>query len=290
MPLNDPLNESMQSDIAKLENKRKLLQQIVEITNAIEGMQESLNSVMVLGVPSKELPETALNLYSALSESLCNLPVKQIQVYFNNLETLIKTQLNKMMDYSCLDYSQEENIEFILLSSDDDSPTPIDLLDEFKRTAQTAVSMRVLLRKRGIQTPGSAIPVSTDLIRKQLIELDRQEQQQRQKAGEKIDEMKADVEGMLANPVYPDGMKEILNGVISNFDKDRKLLLSGAPLKKLSFVTESEEIVSVDEAAVEETIEITAVAEPSATRGGADRAAQWLNSPWDVSWKDTADK
>ncbi|MES9830671.1 MAG: hypothetical protein ABW139_00365 [Candidatus Thiodiazotropha sp. DIVDIV] len=290
MPLNDPLNESMQDDIAKLEGKRKILQQIVEITNAIEGMQESLNAVLVLGVPSKDLPESALNLFSSLSESLRNLPVKQIQGYFNNLETLIKSQLEKILHYSGLDYSQDENIEFISLSSDDEEPNPLDLLDEFKRTSQTAVSMRVLLRKRGVPTPGSPVPVSPEVIKNQIGELDKQEKQQRDKAGQKIDEMKADVESMLANPVYPDEMKEILKGVISNLDKDKQLLTSGASLNKLSFVTESEEIVGVDEVAVEESIEITAVPEPSNSDGFSDRASRWLNSPWDVSWKDTVDR
>ncbi|MET0009562.1 MAG: hypothetical protein ABW124_01820 [Candidatus Thiodiazotropha sp. 6PLUC9] len=290
MPLNDPLTDNMQNDIAKLEGKRRILQQIVEITNAIEGMQESLSSVLVLGVPSKDLPESALNLFSSLSESLRNLPVKQIQVYFNNLETLIKSQLEKILHYSGLDYSQDENIEFISLSSDDQESSPLDLLDEFKRTAQTAVSMRVLLRKRGVPTPGSPVPVSPEVIKKQLVELDNQEKQQRDKAAQKIDEMKADVEGMLANPVYPDGMKEILKGVISNLEKDQKLLSSGASLNKLSFVAESEEIVGVDDVAAEESIEITAVPESPDTGGFSDRASRWLNSPWDVSWKDTVDR
>ncbi|MES9851832.1 MAG: hypothetical protein ABW170_08380 [Candidatus Thiodiazotropha sp. L084R] len=128
------------------------------------------------------------------------------------------------------------------------------------------------------------------MIKNQLGELDKQEKQQRDKAGQKIDEMKADVESMLANPVYPDEMKEILKGVISNLDKDKQLLTSGASLNKLSFVTESEEIVGVDEVAVEESIEITAVPEPSNSDGFSDRASRWLNSPWDVSWKDTVDR
>ncbi|MCG8097620.1 MAG: hypothetical protein JAZ05_00880, partial [Candidatus Thiodiazotropha taylori] len=88
MSSNDPLNQSMQNDIAKLEGKRKILQQIVEITNALESMQESLNAVLVLGVASKDLPEDALNLYSSLSGSLRNLPIKQVQLYYTNLETL----------------------------------------------------------------------------------------------------------------------------------------------------------------------------------------------------------
>ncbi|MES9981699.1 MAG: hypothetical protein ABW107_23555, partial [Candidatus Thiodiazotropha sp. 6PLUC5] len=147
-----------------------------------------------------------------------------------------------------------------------------------------------LLRKSGVPTPGSPVPVSPEVIKKQLVELDNQEKQQRDKAAQKIDEMKADVEGMLANPVYPDGMKEILKGVISNLEKDQKLLSSGASLNKLSFVAESEEIVGVDDVAAEESIEITAVPESPDTGGFSDRASRWLNSPWDVSWKDTVDR
>jgi hypothetical protein len=278
----------MQNDIAKLEGKRKILQQIVDITQAIENMQESLNAVQVLGVASKDLPEEALSLYSSLSDSLRNLPVKQIQVYYNNLERLIKSQLENILHYSGLDYSQDENIEFIALSSDGDEQSPIDLLDEFKRTAQTAVSMRVLLRKRGVPTPGATIPVSPNVIKQHLVELDHQEQQQREKVAEKIDEMIADVEQMLANPDYPDGMKVILKDVVSNLERDKGLLESGASLCRLSFVAEAEEIVGVEEVVVEEPIEITDVA-PSQPSGFSERASRWLNSPWDVSWQDIAD-
>ncbi|MEJ2620705.1 MAG: hypothetical protein P8163_10695 [Candidatus Thiodiazotropha sp.] len=292
MSSNDPLNQTMQFDIAKLEGKRKILQQIVEITQALESMQESLNAVLVLGVASKDLPEDALNLYSSLSGSLRNLPIKQIQLYYRNLETLIKSQLEKILYYSGLDYSQDENIEFISLSSEDQEggAKPLDMLDEFKRTAQTAVSMRVLLRKRGVPTPGATIPVSPEVIKKQLVDLDNQEKQQRKQAEQKIDEMKEDVEAMLENPSYPDGMKEILKGVVSNLEQDKKLLLAGASLSKLSFVAEAEEIVDVEQVVVEASIEITAVAEPVENSGFSERASRWLNSPWDVSWKDTADQ
>ena len=288
MSLNDQFNDSMQNDIANLEDKRRILQQIVDITNAIESMQDSLNAVLVLGVSSKEIPEKALNLYSSLSDSLRNLPVKQIKVYFDNLEAIIKSQLEKILHYSGLDFSDGEEIEFISLSSEEAKENPLDLLDEFKRTAQTAVSLRVLLRKRGVPTPGSAIPIAPEVIKKQLVELDNQEQQQRAKAEQKIDEMQADVENMLANPDYPDGMKDILKGVVSNLQRDKKLLSSGASLSKLSFVAESHEIVGVEEIAVEESIEVTELEETDPAMGFSDVASRWLNSPWDVSWKEIA--
>jgi hypothetical protein len=288
MVSNDSLNEMMRTDIANLEDKRKILQQIVEITKAIESMQESLNAVMVLGVPSKEIPEKALQLYGALSDSLRNLPVKQIQVYYANLESVVKRTLDRILAFSDQDLSSDEGIEFITLSSTTQEESPMDLLDEFKRTAQTAVSLRVLLRKRGVQTPGATIPISREILHQKLVDLDRQEQVQRTRAEEKIREMQTEVQQMLANPNYPEAMKQILSGVVSNLERDKKLLRAGVPLNKLSFVMENHQIAGVEEVAVEEEIEIIALPEEDSATSFSSAASRWLNSPWEVSWKEVS--
>ncbi|MEW8027183.1 MAG: hypothetical protein AB2792_19010 [Candidatus Thiodiazotropha sp.] len=287
--------DALQADISSLESKRQILKRIVDITKAIENMQDSLNAVLVLGVDSKDIPEDALNLYSSLSDTLRNLPVSKIQQYFNNLELIVKGQLEKILRYSGLDFSGDESIEFISLSSDESETNPFDLLDEFKRTAQTAVSLRVLLRKRGVATPGSPIPVSPSIVKTQLRHLESEESQQRAKAKEKILDMQADVKGMLENPNYPDGMKQVLNGVVANLDRDIKLLEKGVSLNKLSFVMESEDVLSVEESNIEfeeiEVIEIGGVDEGQTDMGFSAAASRWLNSPWDVSWGDiTNDK
>ncbi|MES9896814.1 MAG: hypothetical protein ABW141_18170 [Candidatus Thiodiazotropha endolucinida] len=282
--------DAMQADISSLESKRQILKQIVDITKAIENMQDSLNAVLVLGVDSKDIPEDALNLYSSLSDNLRNLPVSRIKEYFNNLELIVKGQLDKILRYSGLDFSDNEGIEFISLSSDGSEINPFDLLDEFKRTAQTAVSLRVLLRKRGAATLGSPVPVSPATIKSQLQRLENQENQQRSKAREKILEMQEDVKGMLENPNYPDGMKQMLNGVVANLDRDVKLLEKGVSLNKLSFVMKSEDVVSVEEPNIEleeiEIIEIGGVEEDTADMSLSAAASRWLNSPWDVTWGD----
>ena len=282
MPNTQP--DSFKKDIAGIEEKRRVLEQIVDIAKAIDNMQESLESVLILGVSSKEMPEEALHLYSALSDNMRNLPVNKIKEYLENLELIIKGQLDKILEFSGLDLSSDEAVEIMYISSDDDhAKNPLELLEDFRRTAQTAVSLRVLLKKRGVPSHGSTLPVPKEIISKQIEQLDEQEQVQRGKAKSKIMEMKTDLDNMLNNPAYPEEMKKLLRGVQANLDSDLKSIDSGADLGRLSFVVETQEISTFDEANIEEEIVIEDVAPPKA-RGLADAASRWLNSPWDVSW------
>ena len=279
----------LQRDVSCLEKKRQILEKIVDITRTIESLQESLNAVLVLGVASKDLPDDALKLYGALSNSLRNLPIKKIQEYYSNLEIIIRKQVNRIMNYASADFSSDDEIEFITLSSEGDSQNPLEMLEAFKRTAQTAVSLRVLLRKRGVPTPGSPVPVSAQMIKQQLLHLERQEQQQREKIKSKIEEMRQDVQGMIDNPAYPEAMKVMLREVVSNLERDLGQLARGAPVDRLSFVRETEEIVVSEVESVEiEEITIEAVAPPPPDNAGSfsKAAARWLNSPWDVSWNE----
>ena len=283
-----PPDDELKNDISRIEQKRQLLERVVDITRAIENMQASLNAVLVLGVASKDLPADALNLYSSLSDSLRNLPVKQIERYYDNLEILIKKQLNRVLEYAGLDFPEDDGVEFITLSSTRDEFDPLELLDAFKRTAQTAVSLRVLLRKRGVTTPGAAIPVSPQVIRQHLVRLEEQEQIQRTRIKHKIVEMQQDVRRMIDNPAYPAGMKAMLREVVGNLQQDLDQLARGAPLDRLSFVAEMQDIVPAEVQSVEiEEITIEAPAPASAEASGfSGKAMRWLNSPWEVGWDD----
>jgi len=285
-------NPDLKQDVSALERKRQILEQIVDITRAIETLQASLNAVLVMGVASKDLPEEALKLYSSLSGSLRNLPVNRIKEYHANLEIIVRKQLNRILNYSGIDFSADDQVEFITLSSSGDEQSPVDMLNAFKRTAQTAVSLRVLLRKRGVQTPGCTLPASAEVLKEHLHHLNRQEQVQRTRIGARIEEMQGDIGRMIDNPAYPEAMKAMLRNVRDNLEQDLQLLARGASIQRLSFVAETEEIVlseTPDESLVVEEIVLggeASTARPPAKAGFSESAIRWLNSPWDVSWDD----
>lgn len=280
------LHESaLQEDISAIEEKRRVLEQIVDITKAIEHMQDSLESVLILGASSKAMPEGALNLYSALSDNLRSLPVNKIKEYLDNLGIIIKNQLEKILQYSGIDFSSDEAIEILYFSSDASEEKPVVLLEEFKKTAQTAVSLRVLLKKRGVATPGSPLPVPQDVIHKQMEQLDAQEQQQRVKIKSKIVEMKDDIVKMIENQDYPDSMRQILLGVQDNLEKDLNNIESGGKLRNLSFVTDAQELTGIQGPPQEEG-KAQLHTKQKEDIGLYEVASRWLNSPWDVTWKD----
>jgi hypothetical protein len=280
-------SQALKLDISALEWKRQMLEQIVDITRAIECMQESLNAVLVMGVASTDLPEEALQLYSSIS-SMRNLPVNRLKEYHANLEIIVKKQLNRILNYSGIDFSDDDQVEFITLSSAPDAQSPVELLHAFKRTAQTAVSLRVLLRKRGVPTAGSVLPATTEVLKERLSYLNQEEKVQRGRIKSQIEEMQADLVCMIDNPNYPEAMKAMFRDVVGNLDKDLQLLARGVAVDRLSFVAETEaiEVGDMQEAVIEEiTIEAVAPAEEvSAKSGFSETAIRWLNSPWDVSW------
>ncbi len=276
----------LQRDISNIEKKREVLQQIIAVAKAVENMQESLDSVLVLGIPSKDLPQGVMDLYGTISENLKSLPVNKIEEYQENLEGIVRNQLERILSYAGIAFEHDDGIELLTLSSDDTEGSPLDLLEDFRRTAQTTVSLRVLLRKRGVATPGSQLPVPEDVIEQQLALLKVQEQHQRERAKQKIEEMQDDITEMMQNPAYPEGMKDTLRGVRENLDGDIERLDNGVAIHELSLVMDAEELVAAPLEEAPEAIEITAVVAEEPQTDLPEAASRWLNSPWSVSWHD----
>jgi hypothetical protein len=273
----------LREDIAAIQEKRRLLEQILDVSKAIAHMQDSLDSVLILGLASKDLPEGALGLYSALSVSLRNLPVNQIKEYLVNLEMIIKSQLETILQYAKIDFGSDEAVNILYRASDAAEQIPIQLLEEFKRTVQTTLSLRVLLRKRGVATPGSPLAVPAEVIQQQLEQLDVQEQHQRDKIQHEIVETRDNINRILDNPDYPENMKLRLRDVGVKLDKDLLSLEKGASLNALSFVTNTNKLTRLEEL-TEAALNPSDQPVTSNKLSFTQAASRWLNSPWNVTW------
>ncbi len=293
---------SASSAFQRIDERRTLLKKVVAIARAIERMQDSLEAVLVLGEETSRLPGNAITFFEGLSGKVRNQPTEKLQEYLRKLQILIHRELKQIIEFSRLDLSgQEEELPFT-----DES---LKLLKEFKRRAQTAVSLRVILLNRGAVVPKATIPVPVREIRDQLTDLNVRERQQREKVKSEILAMKEDLQAMIDGHQHNQEMTAVFQGVIEGLERDLEAIRLGRRISELPHSFESvesgqsraekeailrergvegswpEEDGPTPEEPAPQQHEDEAPA-PAEKAGFLKRVSNWLNSPWGVTWKD----
>ncbi|MEJ2691798.1 MAG: hypothetical protein P8166_01795 [Candidatus Thiodiazotropha sp.] len=240
-------HQSRKPDLSDLERQHRTLDQLVDIARAIESMRESLRAVLLMGLASKDLLKEAPSSYCAFSEAMHTLPSGEIRERHTNIELIVNMQLNRILNYSSIDFSSAEGAEFIS-SGKSDPQRPLALLRAFKRSAQTAVSLRMLLLKRGVPIPESILSASNEEVKRHLSQLDRQLADQRRRITSQIEVVELEIDRLIANPHNADTMKSVLHKEAANLDLDRQLLAQGGSIDCLSFVAINDGTVTRDAA------------------------------------------
>lgn len=306
-----------------MKEKQELLKQVVNITRAIEKMRESLEAVVVLGQSSASLPKTILTFHRALSIKTERQPTDSIKRYLKRLEDITREGLCEILQYAHIDldiphWEEQHFVEMQL-------PERIQgMIREFQRRAMTAVSLKVLLHRRGIDTPGATIPVPLGHIRKQVATLQMKEHRQRELVKHQISEIQEDVRRMLDSEQYSEEMNAMLRNVSEGLAQDLQAIMAGGRLGNLHFsferVVEAGEAGHMEPAATSGTSAILHNAgrqietgkgvrrkAPTSTvltvlnfvnsEDGSSRCAGkarmgffrrlrlWCNTPWWISWR-----
>ena len=304
-----------------MNEKRALLKQIVKITRAIEKMRESLEAVVVLGQPSSNLSKAMLTFHRALSIKTERQPTDSIKRYLIRLEEITRESLSEILRLAHVGFDMSE-WEKQPAEQTQLSEHVREVIREFQRRAMTAVSLKVLLHRRGVYTPGATIPVPIDRIQKQVFELQVKEQSQRNLLKRQITEIRADIQRILANNEYSDEMVSLLRNVFDGLEQDLRVINAGGRLGNLHF--SFERIEAGEEVRLEPVAKPTPVTTPSdigkpvATGDSMQRKVSpslshpvlslvdtetrivhaakgrmgffrrlwlWLNTPWWISWK-----
>lgn len=231
-------------DLSDLERRRLILNRIVDIARAIESMRESLQAVLLMGLASNDLSKQAPRGYDAFSDTMHTLSSGEVSEHHTNLELIVNMQLNRILSYSSIDFSSAEGGEFIKRSHKSDPQSPLKLLNAFKRTAQTAVSLRMLLHKRGVPTPGSVLSASNEELKRHLTHLARQLADQRGRITRQIKLVEAEIVRVIDNRYIAGAIKRMLHEEATNLNQDRRLLAEGGSIACLSFIAASDESVT----------------------------------------------
>jgi hypothetical protein len=264
-------------------------------------MQHSLKSVLILGQPSTSIPKGMLKYFHILSNKIKQKTTEKIGWYLDNLEGLIKFNLQGIINITMEDHDVSGSK---VVSDQTDigySDYALNLLNEFKRQSQTAVALKILLQQRGVYTAGANFKESVQQIEGHIERLKKKEENQKKQLTTYISEMHSDLSHMLKNDQYSDEMKKVVRKVMTNLEGDQKAIEQGGNLDELQLSFEivetgeerkkdpvevQKQVVTETEEYLEELDQTDKVKTISTKSGFLATLLRWLNTPWNVSWRD----
>ncbi len=275
-------------DYRRLLGKKRALEQVVRIAESVEQLNSGLQGVVLMGRPSADLHRNVLRYFERLDETVRVLPTQKIRATLQRLEQRIKGSIREIMALA-------EGGAGISEESSLSEPTA-SALNEFRRTAQTAVALRIVLRERGEPTRATALPVDPELLRRRVDEVSEQEKACRNRVMGDIKGMQRDLQAILTTSDMPEVMKTLARCTLEELQQNLRHLEAGGSIEKLPHSLEMVEMAEELPVTPPEPSEPQPPPHPPAPltnspkRGFLDRLELWLNSPWSVSWKDTRKK
>ena len=101
-----------------------------------------------------------------------------------------------------------------------DSPEVDQLISDYRKSAQTAVALRIILEERGIHVNPLSFPVSSDSIEQQISQIRIQENRYREKIKTEVIKLKDEAKAFLDNENLPEKMRESVQNTYDMLQQD----------------------------------------------------------------------
>lgn len=281
-------------DLRALAAKKVGLIRLIQVARGIERLQKGLEAVVLTGKTSAGISKHVIRFYEQLSEHIRTAPTDRLRSDIEKLDRTIADNIGTILDIASrsTDSLEERPVAAPRKESQQDL---IRMLDDFRRRAQTAVSLRVILKERGMSVPPLNLAALEQQIQANLERLNTQEQEYKARIESHILDMQADILLLLENPSHPPTIREELVSIQQGLETDLRHLRSGRPIDQLPFSVVK---LGMDQAG--DDIEPAAAAPehtqqprpdtrrtnvPTEYSGGFfARLWLWLKTPPDVTW------
>lgn len=279
---------NISQELSELEQKKHALEKIYKIARAVEQLRCGLEAIVLLGKPTASISQQALHVYEALSDKIKILPTQKIQQTVVKLDAKVANDLSAVLEAAALQDSPlaEE-------AAGDKPQHNLDvLIDDYRKNAQTAVALRVVLRERGVPTKPISWPVSSKLLTQRLCELKSRESNYRQKIDTEIVSLQKDAHAVFRNDKLPQTTRDAAAHMHAMLQKDLDHIRAGKNIADMPFFVE---VVVVQEK-TEQPVTDSKSAEALATPPTQNTAKQpknlvhkmwlWATTPLSVTWND----
>ena len=284
------IDKSATEELRQLRKKRKALESAMRIAASVERLHQGLKAVMLMGKPTSAIPKQALASYEELDEKTKLQPTAKLQEILAKLEKTIKTRLSTIMRLAELD-----DEALLARDQDDAEEGPSEniehILNDYRKSAQTAVALRVLLKTRGVPTKAVVLDVSADVLKEKIVALGQREKRCRVHARQEIVTLINDIKGLMRRGV-PEGMKQVLLTAHRDLLMNLKHLDAGRTIESLPVSIEIIEMGEEEE--IEEIVAMPVMCddEDQEQQSGKRKSPgffsvfwRWLLTPFGVSWQ-----
>ena len=91
---------SITDEVRLLKERRQSLDDVIKFTLGINDLQKSLESILLLKKPAKDIPRDLLTILGNISDSVANLPSNELSKRLQILEETIRNDINTIMGIS----------------------------------------------------------------------------------------------------------------------------------------------------------------------------------------------
>lgn len=303
--IDEAASGALSDEIRLIKERRQALAQVIKLSLSVSRLQRSIESVVLLKKPSREIPKELLKALGTLSDKVTNLPTNELSMYLQRIEQTLKSDVEYITgiadDISILDSKNDDK-------KDLRPPAGVleKLVNNFRRRANTAIVLRLHLRNRGVYVDEALFPVAPDKLVSQASKLAVEENRCRTEASKELDSMDIQIEKVLENSECPDAIRKVARSIKDVIKKNKDHLEHGRNIEKLPF---AKTIIQSGEAEPENPEDALAPAatttkgsietvrkkahvpysdqESAEERSVKERMKIWITTPWSVSWKDT---
>lgn len=285
---------SVSEEIRLIKQRRKSLDHIIKFTLGISRLQQSLESVLLLKKPTKDIPRDLLKVLGNISDNIANLPSNELLKRLTHIEESIQNDMDNIMSIT----KQPDTIYASSSNQAEDISEKLQLLiNDFRRRINTAIVLKLHMRTRGMKVAETTIPITAEELVTQASKLVVEEKKCRTKTKDELQAMNNQMEIILNNEDCPAGMKKYANELQQEINENIEHLNKGKDIEKMPFVIEiiqmgesdnSEPNPTSSSSQVEENIvpvdDVSTVTNDKKI-SFFSKIQKWLATPWAVKWK-----
>lgn len=286
-----------------LKRKRHALEQLIEFSKNISSQTNALEDVMVLIRPSQQIDDTIRQDVMYMVETLQNLSEDELQQRLSRVDELVQEGIQAIIDIT----ESVEDTEFDNQTIKEQIQQIRILIRLFKKRTELSLALRIVLQERGIVPERLHIEFSQETIVEHVQQLKEEEHKCRATIRNHIEDVIIDCNTMLNFQGISDDLSGELKQVKLVMQQNLEHIDAGNSIENLPINFEAIELgessPGLDEELFNEQPQPTTTTEPNNPSEPAHskqdsidsnkeasllkRASTWLNTPWNVSWKET---